>query len=75
MLLIPWLNASVGITTRMLSARDDALRRVGTDGPSYIITTVKDYPRNNTARQISGAVQHTQMNPSGGGEMTNRVYR
>eukprot|EP00041_Stephanoeca_diplocostata_P006054 m.74074 g.74074 ORF g.74074 m.74074 type:complete len:677 (-) comp16145_c0_seq1:149-2179(-) len=42
------------ITQRMLGVRDDALERVGQEGPTYIITSIENYPNNFTARQIKG---------------------
>ena len=43
-----------GLTDRFIAGRDDMLRRIGDQGPSYSITNVVDAPTNTTARRIEG---------------------
>ena len=43
-----------GTTRRMLAMRDDALAKVGADGPPYVVTNVEENPNPHIRRRISG---------------------
>jgi hypothetical protein len=50
-----YTTASRANTTRtLLAMRDDALAKVGADGPAYVITKVEDKPNPNTLQRLHG---------------------
>ena len=52
-----WTTSSRETTTRRLIAmRDDALAKVGGDGPPYVVTKVEDNPNPHIRRRISGTM-------------------
>jgi hypothetical protein len=56
-LQIAWdyTTASRANTTRaLLAMRDDALQKVGADGPEYVITSVEDKPNTHTLQRLHG---------------------